>query len=674
VKRVGKTYEWTIRTPPKLHGNSIYLLAKERHAGGLWKDDQAPDNERTKKVSAQALDEGASGYSQEFRVIGDDGVHWMSEDVVIRPCGINEWNLAGVVIDVTKRREAEEVRKQTEGQLEKILRSADCLLWQAFVTATPDKPQDWKMFIPSRSSTGRFSARTPSRARSPLDRVHDPRVGPDQPERVPSAMIEGKTDYDQEFHVVVDGKTFCVHEHVSVTKIGPEKWSCVGVVVDITRLKETELELSRARDSALESSRIKSEFLANMSHEIRTPMNGVIGMTGLLLDTELALRCNGSSRRRSETRPTRSSRSSTTSWTSPRSRPASSPLRRRLRPRRDGRGRARHVRRAGAPQGDRARLRAAPDLPRRLRGDPGRLRQVITNLIGNAIKFTSKGEVVVRVSRESETETHATVSFSVKDTGIGIRPMSRQALPGIHAGRQLDDPQVRGHGPRSRDLQAAGRDDGRHDRREERARQGVHLLVQRTRIEKQTGPAEPPPSIYLRDLFDLRVLVVDDNATNRQILRHQLFAWKMQKGSAANGYEALDLLRAAAADGKPYDLGPARHADARDGRNDAREGDQGHALDRVHAAHHPDLDGLHAHEGGAEGRGRRRLPREAGEAVPALRLRGRRARARRGGARVHEGAKGSRAREGGPDSRRPAAPASCSPRTTSLTRRSRSPS
>jgi two-component system, sensor histidine kinase and response regulator len=74
------------------------------------------------------------------------------------------------------------------------------------------------------------------------------------------------------------------------------------------------------------------------------------------------------------------------------------------------------------------------------------------------------------------------------------------------------------------------------------------------RLGKQTGPAEPTPSIYFRDLFDLRVLVVDDNATNRQILRHQLFAWKMQKGSASNGFEALDLLRAAAKEGKPYEL------------------------------------------------------------------------------------------------------------------------
>ena len=73
-------------------------------------------------------------------------------------------------------------------------------------------------------------------------------------------------------------------------------------------------------------------------------------------------------------------------------------------------------------------------------------------------------------------------------------------------------------------------------------------------LEKQRGEGKPTPSIYRENLFDLRVLVVDDNATNRQILRHQLFAWKMQKGSAANGHEALELLRAAAADGKPYNL------------------------------------------------------------------------------------------------------------------------
>jgi PAS domain-containing protein len=99
--------------------------------------------------AVKALSEGASGYQQEFRIIGPDGVHWLSEEVIIKPYGPDEWNLAGVVIDVTKRHEAEEARKSTEGQLDQILKGADCLLWQAIVTGDPDVQLFWQMFIPA---------------------------------------------------------------------------------------------------------------------------------------------------------------------------------------------------------------------------------------------------------------------------------------------------------------------------------------------------------------------------------------------------------------------------------------------------------------------------------------------------------------------------------------------
>jgi PAS domain S-box-containing protein len=107
VTREGSKFDWKIRTPPQLRNNPIFRLASLIPKGWLWKDEQSPDRERMNETSGRAFAEGASGYQQEFRIIGSDGVHWLSEEVVIRPVGPNEWNLAGVIIDVTKRHEVE---------------------------------------------------------------------------------------------------------------------------------------------------------------------------------------------------------------------------------------------------------------------------------------------------------------------------------------------------------------------------------------------------------------------------------------------------------------------------------------------------------------------------------------------------------------------------------------
>jgi two-component system sensor histidine kinase/response regulator len=185
--------------------------------------------------------------------------------------------------------------------------------------------------------------------------------------------------------------------------------------------------------------------------------------------------------------------------------------------------------------------------------DPGRLRQILFNLIGNAIKFTEEGEVVVRALQEIETERHALVRFEVEDTGIGISPAAQGRL--FESFSQADGSTTRKYGGTGLGLAISKQlVTMMHGQIGVRSKPGQGSNFWFTaRLEKQAGGAKSPRQDS-RDLFDVRVLVVDDNAINRKILHHQILAWKMAPGSAASGLEALEILRAAAVEGKPYDL------------------------------------------------------------------------------------------------------------------------
>ena len=269
----------------------------------------------------------------------------------------------------------------------------------------------------------------------------------------------------------------------------------VGTLADVTAEAGAEAAMADARDEATEASRLKSDFLANMSHEIRTPMNGVIGMTDLLLETELdagqrdfaeTVRNSGEALLTIINDILDFSKIEAGSWSS---RTSSSTC--------------------AAVVDDVVDLLAGPaqakgleliavverSVPAVVRGDPGRVRQVLTNLVGNAIKFTQAGrDRRPGHARPAPPGSDARRSASRSPTPASAsRPTSSACLPAVRPGRHVHLPEVRRHRPRPGDQQPARRADGRRLRRRQRARHGQHVLVHRPACgRRRRGNVETP--------------------------------------------------------------------------------------------------------------------------------------------------------------------------------------
>jgi CheY-like chemotaxis protein len=192
-------------------------------------------------------------------------------------------------------------------------------------------------------------------------------------------------------------------------------------------------------------------------------------------------------------------------------------------------------------------------VPTGLRGDPGRLRQILTNLVGNAIKFTERGEVVVRVAVAEAAGDTLVLRFEVTDTGIGISEEAQQRL--FESFSQVDSSTTRKYGGTGLGLAVSKRlaelMGGEIGVNSQPGRGSTFWFTARFGATPLVPVAPPPPPAALRGL---RVLVVDDNATSRAILRQHLAGWEANAQEAATAKEALAQLRAAAAEGRPYDL------------------------------------------------------------------------------------------------------------------------
>jgi len=463
--------------------------------------------------------------------------------------------LLSAVRDMTESKRAEDAVRETAARLKLAAESARLGVWEYDLetrTLAWDKSMCHMHGILPEEFTGVYEdwART----------VH--------PEDFPAAVaafeaaVAEKGEFHSEFRVVWPSGQIRVIEAHGAVRCSPSGAAqrIIGVNRDITERKRAEIEMRKAKEAAEAANRAKSEFLANMSHEIRTPLNGILGMTELVLDTEIT------SDQRENLKMVQLSAEALlsvisdildfSSFEAGTLEIESIPFGLRESLVETMKGFSMRAQQKGLE----LNCEVHPDVPDAVMGDPGRIRQVLVHLIGNAIKFTEKGNVFVSVAKESDGARETCLHFKVKDTGVGI-PIEKQ--------RKIFEPFSQADGSFARTYGGAGLGLTLCSRL-------VPMMGGAMWVESQPGPGSTfhfTARLALQDatsiemtplrgstplqpeqLRDLDALIVDDNLTNRRVLTGMLAHWGLNPKAVEGGRAALHAFEAAKKAGHPFPL------------------------------------------------------------------------------------------------------------------------
>ncbi|MDQ5909219.1 MAG: hypothetical protein QG599_1314 [Pseudomonadota bacterium] len=545
-------WEWDIRNDRLIWDQQMYALYGVREADfsgayAAWIQGLHPDDVAQAQADIERALQGIQAFQPEFRVRWPDGaIRYIAASAkVIRDASGVPQRMIGVNRDITEQKQAELALQASEAKAHAIIDASPV----PFVLN--DQLQYITYLNPAFIKTFGYTLKDIPTLADWWPRAYP---NPDYRQWAMSIWLEHLEKVQRE------GGTFEPIEVNIYCKNGEVRTVMAGAALLGQTFTDTSLialydvtDLRKARELAEYAARMKSEFLANMSHEIRTPMNGVIGMTGLLLDTELT------EEQRSYAEIVRTSGEA---------------LLRLINDILDfskiEAGRldletldfdlltllddfAGTLVLHAHDKGLEFLCAADPGIPTRLRGDPGRLRQILTNLASNAIKFTPTGEIAVRVSVESETETTVRLRFAVRDTGIGI-PQDKLGLL-FDKFSQVDASTTRQYGGTGLGLaisrQLAKLMGGAAGVTSKEG-QGSEFWFTACLTKQIAGtPMKPYPPA---DLHGVRALIVDDNATNREILMKRLTWWGMRGAETPDGAGALQAIYRALGENDPFRL------------------------------------------------------------------------------------------------------------------------